>query len=519
VNGLAVTLLSLMILAGNAIYGSVGLRGSDQYWYVGDLRMSDITGMPVTNAIYPVAAAANDNGSIQGLPPRIHNLPVTYLADFVHRAGASDYLAWVYVNFVIALIIAVAVYFVAKCHGYSRAYLAPTFFLAFPLTLWLSINALGDMSLALGSCLIMIGATAVSRAMRDDGGKPALGLLIIATGSILMFYTRDNYILLFPAQAFFMYWVCRSHRKRWILATPILAITALLASLKHVILPQYPNAGMASLLTVGTPSNPDNTLNYYGNVPFSASAFIFKAINGLKDALLPSGPSELITEFPIIIIAIVALFIFRKNDDSRAIRFWMFVVLFIYLITSAAFQTQNRYIFPLVPFVAVFGVGLLDRSIRPGCARGRLNNVLTMASACFVIICLAASLLMARTYQIEATAEVKQTARLIAGIEGEPSGSVLAVAEAPILLPLTYAAIPRPVLAVWPRVNSTAEAARLIVTWKVRVLASASETDLQYLSKAVDLAFDGRAKLISKSSYETPRGRIILWRIEPGSAG
>jgi len=509
-----------MLFVGNVIYGSVGLRGSDQYWYAGDLLMSKITGTPVTNAIYPTATGLNPNASINGLPPRIHNLPATYLASLTHQAGASDYLAWVYVNFAIALLIAMGAYFVARRIGYSHAYIAPAFFLSFPLTLWLSINPLADMSLALGSCLLMLGATAVSRAVRGQGNQQiSTGLLIIAVGSILMFYTRDNYVLLFPALAIFTFWVCRSNRKRWVAAAPILGITALLAGLKHLILPQYPSTGgLVSLLMTGTPSEQVMSQYYHlGSVPFSPSEFILKVVIGLRDALVPSGGGEVITELPIIALMIVALFVFHKDESSRFLRFWMFTVGAIYLISSAVFQAQNRYIFPLVPFVAVFGAGFLDRFSRRSAAPGRLTNLLRLGSVCFLIICISGSFLMARAYRIEATAEVVQTTKLIAVLDAVPSGSILGVTDTAKLQPLTYAAVPRPVLTLDPRINSTADAARLIETWKVRVLVGASDTDLRYFSQAVNLAFDGHAKLISRSSYGTPGGPIKLWVIEPGS--
>jgi hypothetical protein len=475
--------------------------------------------MPVTNAIYPTATGLNINTSISGLPPFIHNLPVTYLAILAHQAGASNYLAWVYVNFVIALIIAVSVYFVARNQGYSFAYIAPAFFLSFPLTLWLSINALADMSLALGSGLLMLGSTVVFRAVGDERGKVSIGLLIIAAGSVLMFYTRDNYVLLFPALVLFTFWVCRSQRKGWISAASILGMTGLLDALKYLILPQYPSTGgLVSLLMIGTPSEKIMSQYYHlGSVPFSVSEFIPKALIGLRDAVVPSGGSELITELPIIVVMVVALFAFRKDDSTRFLRFWMLVVGVIYAGTSTVFQPQNRYIYPLVPFVAVFGAGLLHRFIRPGTAPRRFVNLLKLASVCFLIICISGSFLMARAYRMQAPTEVAQSNRLIAGLAGEPSGSVLAVGDTSTVQRLTYAAVPRPVLALDPRINSTAEAARLIETWKVRILAGASDTELLYFSQAVSLAFHGRAKLISQSSYGTPGGPIKLWRIETGS--
>jgi len=474
--------------------------------------MTRITGHAVTNAIYPTVTELNANASTSGLPVRIHNLPVTFLASFVHQAGASDYLAWVYVNVLIALLIAVGLHFVARSQRYSAAYIAPVLFLTFPLTLWLSINALADMSLALGSCLLMLGATLVSKTVHGEGRKVSNGLLIIALGSLQMFYTRDNYVLLFPAFALFTFWVCRLHKERWLWAAPILGSTAFLAALKHLVLPQYPVAGL------DIPSDGEQMSPYYrlDAGPFSPSEFTTKAMTGLRDALLPQGVSELITESSIIVIVIVALLVFRKDRSTQVLRFWMAVVGAIYLITAAGVQSQNRYIFTLVPFVAVFGAGLWDRIISGNATPRVLANGLRLGAVGFLIVCISGSFLMARTYRMEATTEVAQTSRLITGLAGEPSGSVLAVVQTSMLLPLTYAAVPRPVLAMNPRINSSAEAALLIKTWKVRVLVGANDTDLQYFLSAVDLAYGGQAKLIGQPSLEIPGGTIKMWSIETG---
>ena len=516
-SGVTLAAISLILFLGNVVFGSVGLRGSDQYWYAGDLRMTRITGHAVTNAIYPSVTELSAHTSTSGLPVRIHNLPVTFLASLVHQAGASDYLAWVYVNVLIALLIAVGVNVVARSQRYSAAYIAPVLFLSFPLTLWLSINALADMSLALGSCLLMLGATLVSKTVRGEGRKVSIGLLIIALGSLLMFYTRDNYVLLFPAFALFTFWVCRLHKERWLWAAPILGITAFLAVLKPLLLPQYPVSGrLLALLMVGTPSDGGGMTQYYRRDagPFSPSEFTTKAMTGLRDALLPQGVSELITESSIIVIVIVALLVFRKDRSTQVLRFWMAVVGAIYLITAAGFASQNRYIFTLVPFVAVFGAGLWDRigSVTPRV----LANGLRLGAVAFLIVCVSGSFLAARTYRMEAPTEVAQISRLITRLAGEPSGSVLAVVQTSMLLPLTYAAVPRPVLAMNPRINSSAEAALLIKTWKVRVLVGANDTDLQYFLSAVDLAYGGQAKLITQPSLETPGGTIKMWSIETG---
>ncbi|TFD73263.1 hypothetical protein [Cryobacterium fucosi] len=499
---------------GNVFYGAVGLRGSDQYWYVADLLMSKIVDSPVTNAIYPTVAAT---ASLTDLPPRIHNLPITYLAGLAHQSGVSDYVSWVSVNVSLAILIAVCLFFVAKIQGYSYSFIAPAVFLSFPLTLWLSINALAEMSLALGASLIMLGSVVASSTVRSTTRATSIGLLIVSAGSILMFYTRDSYALLFPAQALFTIWICRTSRRRWLLAAPSLILTVVLTALRPLILPPYPHAGVLSQLMAGTPSEKGQMTSYYdlAQAPFSLSEFTAKAAKGLADGLLPSSPSEVITESAVLVVIAVGIFIIQDNPSSRMLKSWALAMLGIYLATSAAFQAQNRYIFVLVPFVAVFAVGLLDQFMQHKRANSWVSVLPWVVVGSILIGCVAGSFLMAREYKYQAETEMAQTRKLGVELTREPSGSVLAVAETSQVLPLTYAAVPRPVIALNPQISSPEEAARLIEDWDVRILVGASQADLEYFSHAVDLASDGRATLTTRPTFEAPGGPIQLWVIEP----
>ncbi|TFD34643.1 hypothetical protein E3T37_16570 [Cryobacterium sp. TMT2-10] len=498
---------------GNVFYGAVGLRGSDQYWYVADLLMAKFTDSPVTNAIYPTVAAT---ASLTDLPPRIHNLPITYLAGLAHQLGVSDYVSWVSVNVFLAILIALCLYFVAKIQGYSYPFIAPAVFLSFPLTLWLSINALAEMSLALGASLLILGSVVALATSRSETRSISTGLVIISVGSVLMFYTRDNYALLLPAQALLTIWICRKNRIRWLAAAPSLVITIVLVALKPLIFPPYAHAGVLSQLMAGTPSEKGQMTSYYdlAQAPFSLSEFVSKAAMGLAQSILPSSPSEVVTESAVLLVVAVGIFLIPTNQSSRVLKFWALVVLGIYLATSAAFQAQNRYIFALVPFVAVFAVGLLNHLTRPKRANGRVSVVPWIAVASILIGCTAGSFLMAREYRHEAETEMAQTKTLRAELNRTPRGSVLAVAETSQVLPLTYAAVPRPVIALNPLISSPEEAARLIEDWDVRILVGARKADLAYFSHAVDLAFRGRATLIPRPTYEAPGGPIELWVIQ-----
>ncbi|TFD30218.1 hypothetical protein [Cryobacterium cryoconiti] len=499
---------------GNVLYGAVGLRGSDQYWYVADLLMSKFTDSPVTNAIYPTVAAT---ASLTDLPPRIHNLPITHLAGLAHQSGVSDYLSWVSVNVFLAILIALCLYFVARIQGYSYSFIAPAVFLTFPLTLWLSINALAEMSLALGASLLILGSVVASSIARAESRSISTGLLIMSAGSILMFYTRDNYALLLPAQALLTIWMCRKNRNRWLLAAPSLIITVVLVALKPLIFPPYAHAGVLSQLMAGTPSEKGQMTSYYdlAQAPFSLSEFVSKVGMGLAEAIVPSSPSEVITESAVLLVVVAGISLIRNNQSSRMVKYWALVVLGIYLASSAAFQAQNRYIFALVPFVAVFAVGLIDQLKQHKRATGWVSVVAWVAVGSILIGCAAGSFLMAREYKYQAQTEIEQTRKLGGELAREPSGSVLAVADTSQVLPLTYAAVPRPVIALNPLISSPEEAARLIEDWDVRILVGASKAHLEYLSLAVDLAFDGRATLITRPTYEAPGGPIQVWVIEP----
>ena len=510
-----VAVVALYLL--NVFVNAIGLRGSDQYWYVGDLSMLEAAGSPVTNAIYPSSAALF---SIDSLPPRIHNIPVTYLAGWVNKLGFVDFLSWIIVNTFLALAIACLLYLVARSLRIKLPFLAPIFFLCFPLTIWFTLNALAEMSLALGSVLIMSGTVLVSSMKRPVREVVLVSLFLVAAGVILMLYTRENFLLLVPAQVLFALWVCRNLGLRWTWALPSLVVTTLLIAIKPMILQPYPHAGLVSQLMAGTASEPGQMTSYYNlsQSSFSILEFIAKATRGLITGIVPSSAAELITESLILAVATAAIFLLRNDEGSRMLVFWSTVLLAIYLMTCAAFQPQNRYIFVLVPFVAIFIMGFLNRLWLWSQTSGRRTRRVTIQTGLgiivLVVVCAAASILAARTYGSDARSAMVDSTALSAQLAKEPIGSILTVIEVSGALPLAYAAVPRPVLAVNPQVTSEVDSARMIVEWDVRVLVSTNRSNFDYLSRAVDLAYGGEAELVSQPKSDGLDTTSEFWAVE-----
>ncbi|TFC29358.1 hypothetical protein E3O25_05455 [Cryobacterium sp. TMT1-3] len=512
---LAIVVAGVFIV--NVVVNAIGLRGSDQYWYVGYMPMLEATGLPVTNAIYPSAALLF---SPDVLPPRMHNIPVTYLVGWVHGAGFTDYQAWVLVDAVFAFVIAAGLYLIAKKMGLKFPILSSIFFLSFPFTLWFTLNALAEMSLALGSILLLFGTILVTRLRRTPRQVALISLFCVASGTVLMIYTRDNYFLLIPAQIYFAIWACRKLGVRWFWALPSLGFTGVLVGVKSLILPSYPHAGPISQLMAGTRSEPGQMTSYYNldQSDFSLGEFVEKAMAGLLAGVLPSSVSEVITESFILAIAIISIFVWRGRDGSKMIIFWSSVVLAIYLATSAAFQAQNRYIFALVPFVAVLSVDLLGRvwswSERNKKAVRLGFRTFAFATLLSIVVLNVASTLTAHSYSLNARVSMAENNALSSQMRLEPSGSILTLSEGAEAIPFTYSAVPRPVLAVNPRITSERAVADMIVKWEVRVLVGDDEKDFAYLSRAVKLAYGNGAILIAQPKIEGVNKFAHFWTVD-----
>jgi hypothetical protein len=506
--GRAVLALALGVFAAALAWAAKGLRGTDQYWYAADLVNAGPIG-DASNHLYPsfslpeVAAGAHD------LPPRIHGVPVTWAAEALFGLGVSDYHAWVITNAFLALATAALCYWAARMLGLGRsAVWAPALFLAFPLTTWLTLNALAEMSVAFLAGLLLVGVVAAER----TGAR--WGLVAAAVAAGLLFWTRENFVLV--VLCFLVYGAWLQRRRGWPVLTVALAGLVALGFVvtRSLVFAKYPTGSLAETLMVSAPGTGETMSFYYSTVDFDLQAFLTKVVSGAVSAVVPSGVVELVTELPLVLGVVGAAVLLRKKADKRVLLAWLAAMSATYVATCMLFQSQNRYIYVLLPITSV-AVALVIGSA--GHQPRRSSTWLPAVGVLGVLTFVAGSALMAHQYRASAVEETASTQALQDEL-GTTRGALLATGNNAATISVAYAAAPRVVLVADPVLNTTDEVSQLLTHWEAGAVLGPS-SDGPFLTAAVQQAFPG-ADLVELGTAPTPGGEVTVWEIraDEGSA-
>lgn len=498
---------ALLVFAGAVAWAGRGLRGTDQYWYAADLVNADTLGA-ASNQLYPSFSLSGAAG-VGDLPPRIHNVPASWVAEGLFQLGASDYQAWLILNAVLALGTATACFVTARTLGLGRAAVwAPALFLAFPLTSWLTLNALAEMSIAFLASLLMVGLVTADR----SGSR--WGLLLAAVSSGLLFWTRENFVLAVGVFVVFCAWL--RVRRHWPLRPLVLCTIGALGFLltRSVVFDAYPTAGLKAALMATAPGTSRPMGLYYGPVEFHLGPFVEKLVSGAVSSVIPSEVVELVTESSLIVGALIASILAWRRHGNRTLVALLVAMLGVYVATCMLYQSQNRYLYVVAPIAAV-AIALAVQSMPTG--RPRIPAIVGWVVCGIAVVgLLGGSLLMAREYRNSASAETQAVAT-IRDTLSTTEGPLLATGSNAAVITTSYSVAPRVVLVADSAINSTAEVATLLDRWGARALLGPS-SDGPFLAEAVEQAFPG-AELSHKGTVDTPGGALELWSVTPsGSA-
>lgn len=448
---------------------ALAARGTDQYWYVADVITYSAIGRAVSNTVYPTAALDSAGGD---LPARIHGVPTTWVVQLVGGVIGSPYGAWVVTNAATALLVSVLLLRVARRVGGGRsAALAPMAFLAFPLTTWFTVNALVEMTLALAAALSLLGLQSLAQ------GRRTSGWLVLAGSALLMFYTRDNFILVVVAVLVLNVWLLRQRFGALLAGGAVLLVIA--AAAAGTLFPAHPSAGLASLLSSDSDARMMGAYYGTGQPDVELGQLLGKWARGLVGSVVPdvsSNPVELLTETPVLLALAYAAYRLRGDGDTRFLRLGTAVLVGVYVATCVIFQPQNRYIFVLVPS-ACLAVAHLHAMSRPRRA--------TAWALSGILVLLAGAGVLAAAYRSGAITERQQVLLLQAAFAQGPEGPVLAIGEDANLLLVGYAAAPRSVLTLDAVLNSPSEAREVVDRWGVRSVLCSSDAECQFVRQAL----------------------------------
>ena len=508
-------LLALLLFLGIALYGAVGLRGSDQYWYAGDVRMLNATGRGVTNAIYPGAMLGPRHYSPADLPPFVHNQPATYAVALLGRI-VDPYRAWLLSN--LALTLGTAALLLAL----GRRIVPPPFpalttalFLVFPFTVWLAINALSDMQIAFGGVAFALGVQTMSER------RAGWGLLVAASSAAFLYWSRESFVLLLPALAMFAFVQWRRKALSPLIGIAAIATLTVVFAARASVLPGYPHAGLGTALMALTPSSPKGNMHpYYSYAPqaIDPPAVALRIVRELGVSLVPNGLTELATETLVLVVAAIALWGLRRDRETAPLRFVIGTYFAIYFLTAIAFQSHNRYLYVLTPLVMLLAArGLARRSSDAPLAR-RLAPALGVGALLVPL-----SFATAREYRVQALRERPMTARLTADLAreeppGRPLGAIAIVGT--FSQQVTYAVAPRNVIAIDGAYMTPEQGARLVTEWGARLFLIPHDGRDAAPGHAYAAAVAARlgARLVPAPIPSVPTQRVTLeaWMLRPG---
>jgi hypothetical protein len=342
-------------------YSSAGVRGSDQYWYVAEVR-AVMAGDPRTNSLWPNFLLAD--------PTYLESRPFIHQGIMPHIVAglpgmADPYMAWIIFNLVAVGLSAALIYSTLRQLEVSAKVsgLAATLFLMLPVTFWHASQPLVEITI----CLLSASMIAIAVRPWNDVIKFAALLVLAMIGQQIVTIFQP---VLLAISVGFLWHEWRGGGTRSIRMTILYLLIAgfcfSLISLKETTL----GFGVTQLMMNGTlgGSNMDLWL-YEGSVPFSLSLFLGKLVANLS--IFTTINSNQIFFFPFIILLIAIAFGFfikwhaKSGAPSLLVGYIVMVALAVYGVVIALHQNQARYMVYILPVLIVAAAwlhhGLIER--------------------------------------------------------------------------------------------------------------------------------------------------------------
>lgn len=465
--GYATFLLSGIVFLAFSIRFGKGVRGSDQYWYVSDVLLGQLTGRPRSNAIYPSALESN-LFSPESLPPPIHSVPATYLANYMNHVVQDPYMSWLYLGLVLAISSAFLVYKISVIFVSSNlALLASALFLLTPQNLWLTLNPLMEQSVVFATLLLMYSSVATPQKFVH------LGFMIVGTSILVA--SRPNYLLIAVGVLAIMYLNRRQVKFSALRAAIYLLGSGALTYALGSALGHYPTHGITGALASNSPSAEPGVGNMGGffsppQVPPLAD-ILTKGINNISSALFPSSVADILLSLAPILLLIIGTLLLRRTKLNASLIVWSFTLLLVFFFTVFFFQFQSRYAAPLVPLTIIIWVVLLyQRDLTSKNTRSKFQRPLLITSTFMLILFLASSsTLIGGYYQTSERVSQERISLLSAELESEYGESTIFVTtDIALQTEIGYSTIPSAAIFTLPNGGSSCVSRELITRWNVQ---------------------------------------------------
>ena len=326
------------------IYGaSEGVRGSDQYWYLADIKALISGAGIVSNNVYPVSIF---NGA--DLPrPFIHNVLYVYLSA-VPGYLVGPYAGAIVINLLSGLITAFFIYLLVCRLTTHRliALIVSIVFLLSPLTYWLSINVLSEAAMA---PLVMASVFTFVTA-GDSWQKWLIGTILMG----LLFLSRGSFLLLFILIPFFYLIQNLPLSPRKIVFSSLLFVGIVsFWWVSNSIIEHNASCSFVGLLNMAIPGVSSN-MDCFFNIKeqeINLSLWWDKALYGLKKQFLSFDISGILFYWPVNLMSAIAFyFVYKKYSNEVVIlSLYAIAILALHLITIVLVQNQFRYLMVVAP--------------------------------------------------------------------------------------------------------------------------------------------------------------------------
>jgi len=334
-------------------YGaSMGVRGTDQYWYIADIE-TVATGKPaVSNNLYPPSVLDNE---FSGSQPFIHNTPYVYLASLPAKLF-GPFAGAIVLNAFSFLIASYLIFLILQKFKINDRIAASTagIFLLFPMNYWLTVNAMSEALLV--PAVVFLGWLAV----RNDRMTNLSWILSLLTIGFMIF-TRESLIilgLLFP----FIY-LLDTRKLNWksiFISATMLAFVFCIYWARGILLPHNVQCSFTEMIARMTPGVTDNMFCYFNTedtrLDFSLwwtkiSANIYNQFS-LTNSVSHDGSISLSFYLPTNVLVGIALYLsFWKSTDHRTQRlgFLLLALVLVHLATLVLIENLPRYLIILPP--------------------------------------------------------------------------------------------------------------------------------------------------------------------------
>lgn len=334
-------------------FGSEGVRGTDQYWYLGDVETLAEHKPPLTNIVYPGKLLRESAGEVS---PNyfMHNGPFIAVAAFIGKFF-SPYSGWMLLNFVSHFVVAGTIFFV--CRIYTTASIAgwvTALYLVSPIAIWQSLNMLQEQIYA--GCLAVCLAGFAYRS-KWQWQVVLVAALAIGTLSHPLFFLLANFYLFYCA-------VTLMKAPSYLRGSGIVLVGIVIYAaqyFKGVIFPSSFQPDMQSIVAGAVPGVSNMLWHQSDRLePVSISLLLDKLSFALRAHFLQPRNWPLYLYTNIAIVAGFYLFFFRLRV-YRELLFAACLCLGAYVGLLVLMQTQVRYqqIVAAATFV-VIGLAIYD---------------------------------------------------------------------------------------------------------------------------------------------------------------